>query len=190
MDLRKLVLKNRSTRRFQQDYGIDRQTLVDLVDLARHSASGSNVQPLKFFLSCDAETNAAIFPYTRWAGAIKEWDGPEEGERPSAYIIILGDKKISETFGVDHGIAAQSIMLGAVERGLNGCIIGSVQRVKLQDKLNLPDRYHILLVLALGKSTETIVIDPLEPGGDVKYWHDEDSVHHVPKRSLNELIVE
>jgi len=189
MDIRELVIKNRSTRRFQQDSGIDRQTLVDLVDLARHSASGSNVQPLKFYLSCDPETNAVIFPHTRWAGAIEDWDGPEDGERPSAYIVILGDKKISESFGVDHGIAAQSIMLGAVESGLSGCMIGSVQRVKLHGKLNLPDHLHILLVLALGKPNETIIIEPLEPGGDIKYWHDQNGVHHVPKRSLKELIV-
>jgi nitroreductase len=190
MSIRELVLKNRSTRRFHQDFVIDRQTLVDFVDLARHSASGSNVQPLKFYLSCDTETNAIIFPRTRWAGAIEDWDGPGEGEKPSAYIIILGDKEISETFGVDHGIAAQSIMLGAVERGLGGCMIGSVLRVKLHRELSLPDHYHILLVLALGKPNETIVIEPLEPGGDIKYWHDKKGVHHVPKRSLKELIVE
>jgi nitroreductase len=189
MEFKELVLKNRSTRRFHQDHEIDRQILVGLIDLARHSASGANVQPLKFHLSHDPETNSRIFPHTRWAGYLEDWGGPGEGERPSAYIIILGDKEISDSFGVDHGIAAQSIMLGAVEQGLAGCMIGSVQRVKLQQVLGLPDRYHILLVLALGKPKETVVVEDLTPGGDIKYWRDAEGIHHVPKRTLNELIV-
>lgn len=96
MKLKELVQKNRSYRRFNQNHAIDRNTLVELIDLARHSASGNNLQPLKFFLSADAETNAVIFPHTRWAGSLKDWDGPEDGERPSAYILILGDKNISD----------------------------------------------------------------------------------------------
>jgi len=189
MSIRELIVKNRSTRRFHQDHTISRDTLSELVDLARHSASGSNKQPLKFFLSCDQGTNAVIFPHTRWAGYIEDWAGPAEGERPSAYIIILGDKEISDSFGVDHGIAAQSIMLGAVEQGLSGCMIGSVQRVKLQRELDLPERYQILLVLALGKPDETIVLNTVGSDGDIKYWHDEKGVHHVPKRTLDELIL-
>ena len=189
MNLRELVLKNRSYRRFYQDHVMDRETLVELVDLARHSASGNNLQPLKFFLSVDPETNATIFPNTRWAGSLKDWDGPEEGERPSAYIVVLGDKDISDSFGVNHGIAAQSILLGAAEKGLGGCMIGSVQRVVLHRELGLADNLHILLVIALGKPRETVVIDPVGPDGSITYWRDENSVHHVPKRSLEELIV-
>jgi nitroreductase len=189
MEFKELVLKNRSTRRFYQDHEIDRQTLVALIDLARHSASGANVQPLKFYLSHEPETNRKIFPHTRWAGYLEDWGGPGEGERPSAYIIILGDKEISESFGVDHGIAAQSIMLGAVEQNLAGCMIGSVQRIKLAQVLILPERYHILLVLALGKPKETVVVEDLEAGGDIKYWRDAEGIHHVPKRTLNELII-
>ena len=189
MNIRELVLKNRSYRRFYQDFAINRDTLVELVDLARHSASGNNLQPLKFFLSAAAKTNAVIFPHTRWAGSLKDWDGPEEGERPSAYIVILGDKNITDTFGVNHGIAAQSILLGATEKGLGGCMIGSVQRVVLHRELALDENLHILLVIALGKPKETVLIDPLGPDGSITYWRDEDSIHHVPKRSLGELIV-
>lgn len=189
MNLKELVYKNRSYRRFKEGHVIDRGTLVELVDLARHSASGANRQPLKFFLSCDPVTNAKIFPTTRWAGYLKGWGGPAPGERPSGYIVILGDKRITDAFGVDHGIAAQSIMLGAAERDLGGCIIGSVQRIKLQRELNLPDHFQILLVLALGKPSEKVVIEPVEEDGDIQYWRDEDGVHHVPKRSLEELII-
>ncbi len=189
MNIRELVLKNRSYRRFYQEHAIDRETLVALVDLAQHSASGNNLQPLKFFLSVDAETNAIIFPHTRWAGALQDWAGPEEGERPSAYIIILGDQNITDSFGVNHGIAAQSILLGATEIGLGGCMIGSVQRVVLHRELGLAENLHILLVIALGKPKERVVIDPIGADGSIIYWRDEDSVHHVPKRSLDELIV-
>jgi len=189
MSIRELVLKNRSYRRFHQDQTVDRQTLVELVDLARHSASGNNWQPLKFFLSADPETNALIFPHTRWAGRLPDWPGPIEGERPAAYIVILGDKSIQDTFGVDHGIAAQSMLLGAAERGLGGCMIGSVQRVKLHRDLGLAENLHILLVVALGVPRETVVINPVGPDGEIGYWRDEDDVHHVPKRSLDDLIV-
>jgi nitroreductase len=189
MNIRDLVYKNRSFRRFDQDHVIDRDTLVELVDLARHSASGANKQPLKFYLSCDRDTNAIIFPHLRWAGYLEDWSGPAEGERPSAYIVIIGDMEVSDSSGVDHGIAAQSMLLGAAERGLGGCMIGSVQRVKLQRELGLPEHYHILLVVALGKPGETVVVETVGPDGDIKYWRDENGIHHVPKRPLDELII-
>lgn len=189
MSIRDVVLKNRSCRRFYEDHAVDRQTLVELVDLARHSASGNNWQPLKFFLSADKETNAKIFANLKWAARLPDWPGPADGERPSAYIVILGDKSIQDTFGVDHGIAAQSILLGATEKGLGGCMIASVTRVPLSQELELPEHLHILLVVALGKPKETIVVDPVGPGGDIAYWRDDAGVHHVPKRLLDELIV-
>jgi len=189
MNFRELVLKNRSFRRFKEDHTIDRETLVELVDLARHSASGANKQPLKYFLSCDPVTNATIFPNLRWAGYLEDWAGPQEGERPSAYIVVLHDKLISDSAGADHGIAAQTILLGAAERGLGGCMVGSVQRVRLNRDLGLPDHYHILLVIALGLPSETVIVETVGPDGDIKYWRDENSIHHVPKRTLDELII-
>jgi nitroreductase len=187
--LKSLILKNRSYRRFYQDAPISRETLCELVDLARLSASGANRQPLKFFLSCEPEQNAIIFPHLGWAGYLKEWGGPVEGERPSAYIILLGDKTISPNFGCDHGIAAQSILLGATEMGLGGCMIGSARKPELAKSLGISANYEILLVIALGKPKETVVIEPLGPDGDIQYWRDSQSVHHVPKRSLDEIIV-
>ena len=184
-----LVRKTRSYRRFYQDVAVELATLRELVDLGRLSASGMNKQPLKYILSCDADRNARVFPQLGWARYLKDWPGPAEGERPAAYIIILGDKDISQEFGVDHGIAAQSIMLGATEKGLGGCMIRSIHREALRKELDIPERYEILLVLALGKPKEKVVIDPLGPDGDIKYWRDDHSVHHVPKRSLDEIII-
>ena len=187
--LEDLVRKNRSYRRFHQNVPVDMETLRALVNLARLSASGSNLQPLKYILSCEPETNARIFPHTRWAGYLKDWSGPAEGERPSAYVVILGDTEIRKSFGCDHGIAAQSIMLGAAERGLGGCMIGSVDHTGLRKALDIPEQYDILLVLALGKPKETVVLEDVGPDGDVRYYRDAQGVHHVPKRSPSELIL-
>jgi len=188
--LEDLIRRNRSYRRFHQDALVDLETLRALVNLARLSASAANLQPLKYILSCDPETNARIFPHTRWAGYLKDWGGPKEGERPSAYVVILGDTEISKSFGCDHGIAAQSIMLGATERGLGGCMIGSIDRDGLRKTLDIPARYEILLVLALGRPKETVVLEDVGPDGDIKYYRDAEDVHHVPKRLLDELIVQ
>ena len=187
--LRDLVIKNRSYRRFYQDAVIERQTLVGLVDLARLSGSAANLQPLKYMLCCEPEKNALVFPCLGWAGYLKDWAGPSEGEKPSAYIIILGDTTISQSFGCDYGIAAQSILLGATEKGLGGCMIGTIQRQELRGALDIPAHYEILLVLALGKPREKVVIESVAPDGGIKYWRDAKGIHHVPKRSLDEIIV-
>ena len=187
--IRDLVIKNRSYRRFHQEVPVERETLKELVDLARLSASAANRQPLKYILSVDPKKNASIFPCLSWAGYLKDWPGPAQGEKPSAYIIVLGDTRIHPSFSCDHGIAAQSIMLGATERGLGGCIMSAVDRVKLGKALNLPPHYEILLVLALGKPRETVALETVGADGDIKFWRDKDDVHHVPKRTLDDIIV-
>ena len=135
-----------------------------------------------------AEDCGKVFPSVVWAAYLKDWDGPATGERPSGYIIILGDNSITEAFGVDHGIAAQSIMLGATEAGLGGCMIASIKREQLRNELKIPERYEILLILALGKPVEKVIIDEIKDN-DVKYWRDPENNHHVPKRPLNDLII-
>lgn len=188
MELKDIVYSTRSYRRFHENHRVEYELLVSLVDLARMSASGANRQPLKYLLYNKEQDCSRIFPSLLWAGYLKEWDGPEPGERPAAYIIVLGDKEIAEGFGVDHGIAAQSIMLGATEAGLGGCMIASIRRDQLKQELGIPERFDILLVLALGKPVENVIVDEIKDG-DVKYWRDKDRNHHVPKRSLDELIL-
>jgi nitroreductase len=187
--IKDLIRQNRSYRRFQQDFEITSDTLGQLIDLARMSPSGANLQPLKYIISCDKQKNDLIFPLLGWAGYLKDWPGPAEGERPSAYIIILGDTRISKSFGCDHGIAAQSILLGAAEQGLGGCMIGTIKKKELAATINNPEHFEILLVIALGKPAEQVVIESTGPDGDIKYWRDKDGVHHVPKRSLDEIII-
>lgn len=188
--LEELVRQNRSFRRFHQDKAVSQETLKGLVNLARLSASAANLQPLKYVLSWTPEKNALIFPCLAWAGYLKDWPGPVEGERPAAYIVILGDKTIAPQFGCDHGIAAQSILLGAREQGLGGCMLGSINRDLLRKSLNLPEKFDILLVLALGAPKEQVVLEELAPGGDIKYWRDDAGTHHVPKRRLEDIIIE
>lgn len=188
--LKDLVTQNRSYRRFYQDHAIDETTLRELIDLARLTASGSNMQPLRYILSWEPERNATIYQFLAWAGYLVDWTGPEEGERPSAYVIVLGDQEVREQFDTDCGIAAQTILLGATEKGLGGCMIGSVQRSGLREALNIAQRYKILLVIALGKPKEKVVIDEVGPDGDIRYWRDDTGVHHVPKHDLDDIIVD
>jgi nitroreductase len=187
--LRDLVLKNRSYRRFYQEVDIKLETLRELVDLARLSAAARNAQPLKYILSCDRQKSSLVFPHLAWAAFLKDWAGPAEGERPSAYIIILGDTEVSRFWDYDAGIAAQSILLGASEKGLGGCMIANIQRERLRKALDIPPRYEILLVVALGKPREKVAIEMVESDGDTRYWRDGEGVHHVPKRRLDDIII-
>ena len=184
-----LIKKNRSYRRFDENVEITEDQLKSWINLGRLSASGANLQPLKYMISVDKKLNDTIFPTLAWAGALKDWPGPAEGERPTAYIIILGDSSISKNFGVDHGIAAQSILLGAVEAGYGGCMIASIKKEALRNVLELDEQYEILLVLALGKPAEKVMLTNLPEDGSTKYWRDEQSTHFVPKRKLDDIIL-
>jgi len=184
-----LVLRCRSYRRFDQSVAISRETLEELLELARLAASGANHQPLKYLLYHSPQDCAKVFETLAWAGALKDWAGPEEGEQPTGYVVIVHDTTISHAAGVDHGIAAQNILLGAVDKGLGGCMLGAINRKKLRANLELDERYEILLVVALGKPAETVVVETVGADGQTAYWRDERSVHHVPKRALSDLML-
>ena len=186
--LKDLILKNRSYRRFDQSVPVPMELLKEMVDAARLSGSARNMQPLRYMLFNAPDDCARIFPTLAWAGYLKDWPGPAEGERPAAYMVQLGDLELTNDWWCDDGIAAQSMLLTAVEEGFGGCIIGSVEREKLRTLLNIPQRYKIIQVLALGKPAEEVVIDGIAES-DIKYWRDEKGVHHVPKRGLDELII-
>ena len=190
MTFTQLVDRNRSYRRFREDRIIPEATLRELVDLARHCPSGMNSQPLKYVLCCGAEINAKVFATVSWAGSLPDWDGPEPGERPAGYIVVLTDKEIKpSTALLDVGIASQTILLGAVEKGLGGCMLGSMKTIPLARTLDLDDRYEISLVIALGEPVETVVLEDAAPGASVKYYREPDGTHHVPKRTAEQIIV-
>jgi nitroreductase len=188
MNLKDLVLRTRTYRRFDESKAVEYKLLESFVDLARLSASGANRQPLKYVIINSPDLCKKVFPTLAWAGYLTDWSGPDKGERPVSYIIILGDKSITEVFGIDHGIAAQSIMLGASEAGLGGCIIASIKRDELAEELAIPEKFEILLVLAIGKPVENVIVDDIKDD-DVRYWRDQNKGHHVPKRRLNDIIL-
>ncbi|OEU64631.1 MAG: nitroreductase [Desulfobacterales bacterium S5133MH16] len=186
-----LIRKNRSCRRFYQDHAVTSETLKQLVDLARLSPSAANLQPLKYILCATPEKNAQVFSCLGWAAYLKDWPGPKQGERPAGYIIILGDsKKANPYIGYDCGIAGQSILLGAREKGLAGCMFGAINRQQLREILNINSKLKILLVIAIGKPKEQVVIEPVGPDNNIRYWRDNQEVHHVPKRNLSDIIVD
>ena len=187
MSLKDLLLKNRSYRRFEQEVRISEEELCELVGYTRLCASGRNAQPLRYAIVNTEKMCARIFPQLAWAGYLTDWPGPEEGERPSAYLIQLLDTRIVDHCLCDDGIQAQTLMLGAVEKGYGGCIIKAFKNEALRDVLNLPEYMKIMYVLALGKPREEVVIEEMK-GEDYKYWRDAQGVHHVPKRVEKDLI--
>ena len=186
--IRDLIVKNRSYRRFCQNHIIEASLLEDIIDLARLSPSAANLQRLRFKISNEEEDNQKVFSCLSWAGYLKDWAGPEDGERPSAYIIILSTEKDTAKVACDAGIACQSILLGAVESDLRGCIFGSVKKEELQKLLKISTKYSICYVIAFGKPKENIKLENVEKN-NIKYWRDENGTHHVPKRRLKDIII-
>ncbi len=185
--IREIIMRNRSYRRFDSNVEITHQQLEKWIELARFSASGRNMQPLKYVVSTNKQVNEKIYPNLAWAGYLTGWKGPAENERPSAYIAVLIDKSLTDNYYCDDGIAIQSILLGAVEDGFGGCIVGSINKRKVSEILELPEHLEILWILALGKPAEKVVLEDVADDS-IKYWRDSEDVHHVPKRPLNELI--
>ena len=190
MTVHELVKKNRSYRRFYQGESISEEILVELVELARISPNGKNIQCLRFGIS-NGDKNEAIFKaLVNWKVRIKEWPGPAEGEKPAAYIVILVDETRGKPNPEDAGIAAQSILLGAVEKGYNGCMFGSIKREELAKELGLPETQKIVLVVGLGKASETVIIDELAVGDEnIGYYLDAEDRHHVPKRNMKDILI-
>ena len=186
---RSIVKNNRSYRKFQEDSLVKMGTLEDLVDLTRYSASGMNIQSLKYILV--TEKRDLIYPNIKWAAYLKDWGGPKPGERPSSFIMILKDTSIknSPVVQIDIGIACQTILLGASEKGLGGCMIGAFNKEALEKAFNIEAKYELQLVIAIGKPNQNIIIDEIQNGDDIKYWEDKEANHHVPKRKLEDIII-
>lgn len=185
--MKELVQKNRSYRRYYQEKNITENELLDLIDTARLTPSGANKQPIRYMISCTEKDNQKVFACLRWAGYYNDWDGPVEGERPSAYIIMLSPKDVNT--GQDEGIIGQTILLSAVEKGMGGCFIANIDREKLVEELQVPEQYAVKLVLALGYPKEKVVIDEITDQDDIKYYRDDEQTHHVPKIRLEDLII-
>lgn len=188
MNLIDLIKRTRSYRRFDANFEISQQQLKEMIEHARLSASARNQQSLRYLLITQQEDRDKLFPMLRWAGYLKNWDGPNAAERPSAYVVVCHDKRISNNHFCDEGIAMQSIMLSATEQGLGGCIIAAFDKSELRNQFNIAADLEILNVLAIGKAIEKVVIEQME-GHDYEYWRDDKGVHHVPKRDINDILI-
>ena len=189
MTFKELVARTRSYRRFDQTVNIRRETMESWAALARLVPSSANLQALKFLLINDPELNARVFKSISFAGYLKEWGGPKEGEKPTAYVVILGDTTINQNFDLDAGIAAQTIMLAANEDGFGGVMMGAIKRESLREEMQIPVHLEVVLLLALGKPTEQVVVEETSAEHGIRYYRDAEDVHHVPKRPLSELII-
>ena len=187
-----LVKQARSHRGFRQDRKVTRQELEHLVECARFTPAARNDQVLKYYLAEKTETVAAIQPLTKWAGALAELHLPRKGAEPVAYIVICLDGSLAENpapYQRDVGIVAQTMLLAAAEMGLNGCMIGSFAAGELREKLGLPEAIKPQLLLALGEGTDRIVMTDVGEDGSTTYYRDAEDTHYVPKRTLEQLIL-
>ncbi|MBI9056496.1 MAG: nitroreductase family protein [Labilibaculum sp.] len=186
--LKELVKRNRSYRRFFEEEKISLDLIREWIDLARLGASGRNGQTLKYQIVLSEDKCEEVFSNLAWAGYLSDWAGPVKGERPSAYVIMLNDEKLGKNYFSDDGIAVQNLLLGAVEEGFGGCILRAFKEKELREILQIPEDFKMIQVVALGKPKEEVIIEEMK-NDDIKYWRDENQVHHVPKRKLDDLIV-
>lgn len=190
--LKDLLLACRSYRGYDESRRISKEELMELVDLTRYSAASMNIQPLKYRLIWEKEEVDRMQPLTIWARQMPQMKLPHEGKCPTAFIVICQDTSIDPGMGKfqrDVGIVAQTILLGATEKGLGGCMIGSFSAGKVAEAFQLPEHIKPMLVVAIGKPDETVVLTDLPEDGNFKYYRDENDVHYVPKRSLEEIVL-
>lgn len=189
-DFEHTVRACRSFRRFDEGDPIPSGLLVKLVDLARMTATGGNRQPLRYRVVTRSAERAAVNEQLKWAAALTDWNGPEPGERPTGYIVVC-DAGCGVTTRVDEGIAAQTILLAATAAGLGGCMLHAFDHGGVAEALSLPEGVKPLMVIALGKPVEDVRLEPASasPDGTLTYWRDAEGVHHVPKRSLEDVLL-
>ena len=191
IEFRELLKSDRTVRRFKGDVEVSREWLAQIVELARYCASGRNAQPLRYVVVDEKEMREKIYPLLKWAGYYKDWDGPEPGERPSAYLVQCLDTHYGADCLCDDGLQLQAMTLGLTTLGLGGCIIKAFDPVGLASVLHLDARYKPRYVLAVGVPAEEIRLENMDGSeeADFKYYRTPDGVHHVPKRPLSELIL-
>ena len=187
--LKDLLIKTRSYRNFDRSIKVGRETLLELIALCRYTPATANKQPLKFAYAYKDEDCERIFPLLAWAGYLTENKPPFKGNEPTAYILVCYDTDImKDAPDVDVGICSQAIVLGAMEKGLGACMIGSMKKDGLADIFSLPSNIMPRLIIALGAPNEKIVLTDAD-NGDIKYYRDADNTHFVPKRPLDEIVL-
>ena len=190
--IKDLAVKNRSYRAYDRSRRITRQELVELVDLTRYVASSVNDQPLKYYIACDEKDVAKVQKMTLWAKGLPQLNLPYPGTEPVAFVVICIDENLrvaGRNYLRDVGAVAQTMLLAAVEKGLGGIMIGSIMKDSLKQFFNMPENIEPNLVVAFGKPAEEIVLTECKEG-DTKYYRNaEGNIHYVPKRSLDDILM-
>ncbi len=182
-----LLRKNRSHRAFDTSYTVAMRQLETIVAVNPKLPSGRNAQTLRFKL-LDAQSGGEDFcRYLHLGGYLPELHLPAPGTEPKAFIIICSTEPESPIVDIDLGISLQSMALKAVEIGLNALIVRAFNKKEIKETLGLPS--DPLAVLAIGKGTETIVLDEVPAGSDLRYYRDADGIHHVPKITVSDLLI-
>lgn len=185
---KELLKSNRSYRRFDESARISDEEMREIVGLVRYCASGRNLQPLKYRLVTEPAECAALFEWLGWAGYLSDWDGPEPGERPAAYVVQCLDLNLTTSLLCDDGLQLEALTLGALTKGYGNCIIKSFNKERVSEVLGLGENLEPRYVVALGRPVEEVVIEDMRDG-DIKYWRDEHQIHHVPKRKVEEILL-
>ncbi len=186
MNVYDLILSRRTIRQFKPE-SIPRDLLTDMMNAARMAPSAANRQPLEFIAVDDPELRNRIFPCVKWAAYIAPEGDPKPGQEPTAYIVNLGDTEVRTSgFEWDMGASIENMILTALERGVGSCWMLSIDRDKIREILNIPSRFKIDSILALGYPAEESVAEKMN-GDSVIYWKDDRGVMHVPKRDLNKI---
>jgi nitroreductase len=184
--LASLLIKNRSTRGYDASYIVRADQLRRIVGVNNKLASARNRQPLRFRLVASDEAQK-VLPFIRMGAGLKELRLPLAGTEPNAFIVVCSTIEPRNSTYVDLGISAQSMLLQAVEMGLNGLCIMDFDADRLVGSLQLP--YKPLLVIAIGKSGEKARLIDINEDDDHSYYR-ENGVHCVPKVVVEDLIIE
>lgn len=182
--LESLLKRNRSYRGYDASRVVTEADLKKLLEVVPWVGSGMNAQPLRFKLVTGASA-ALVHPLVKLGAALPEEHLPHIGEEPSAYIVVCSTAPENRVVDMDLGIAAQSILLRAVELGLGGIFILNFKASELAAALQLP--LEPLAVIGLGKPSERIFLKPVKAGSDLNYYR-KDGAHFVPKLQVEDLL--
>lgn len=183
--LARLLRHNRSYRGYDASFRVREDQLRKIIAVATLCPSARNQQVLRF-RPVLADEAAKVLRHIRLGGALPELHLPFPGTEPNAFIVICSTVEESKYVDVDLGIVAQSMLLQAVEMGLGGICIGAFDHKELREELSLP--HEPLLVLAIGRPAEKILLKECRAGDNLNYYR-MDNTHYVPKITIDDLIL-
>ena len=187
LPLDSLLLRNRSCRGYDSNYIVSKEELLKIVEVNTKIASARNQQVLRFKLVYGTEAKE-VTKAIKLGGALPELNLPLPGTEPNAYIIICTEEPKGKWVDIDLGISAQSMLLKAVDLGLNGICIAAFNKEKICALVNGSRQMEPLLILAIGKSIERFQLLPIGENDEHNYFR-KNGVHFVPKVRIEDLLI-